>query len=512
MVKEIAVELLTKGVKFSGPSTTTREGGAGPAEGMFLKIGKKLLFVPIKANFVKNSPYEIKRHNGEWTLYKDNKKISNIAILSPPYFYKYKTSKGLPYQKIFLAHGKDCLATTVVQTCAYWNSKKRCVFCGIELSLKHGITVLKKTPEDLAQVAKIAKEKDNVKHVVLTTGSLNPPGKEIDYLMLCARAIKKKSNLPIHVQFLPPEDLRVLYALKDAGVDTVGIHIEVFDEAVLKKVAPVKAEIGLKKFLSTWKEAVKVFGPNQVSSYLIVGLGESVDSVIWGSEILADLGVYPFVVPLRPIPGTFVENLTPPDPELLKKIYSVVGNILSKKGLSAKNSIAGCVKCSACSVLDMFELPPKRLICHSVRTDEELREVFYIRKRVFVEEEKIFRDDDRDEYDDISIHLVAKKDSKIVGTVRVYPLGGGEWRGSRLAVLKEHRDFRVGRILVKEAMKRVKKEGAKRFTAYILKKNVNFFKKLGWKPIGEEVNLFGKQHQLMEADLNRVSLEFVDET
>jgi hypothetical protein len=66
--------------------------------------------------------------------------------------------------------------------------------------------------------------------------------------------------------------------------------------------------IGIQHYERAWKKAVALFGPNQVSSFLIAGLGESPASIVWGSEVLADMGVYPFVVPFRPIPGSGMEN------------------------------------------------------------------------------------------------------------------------------------------------------------------------------------------------------------
>ena len=84
--------------------------------------------------------------------------------------------------------------------------------------------------------------------------------------------------------------------------------------------------------MASWKKAVEIFGANQVSSFLIAGLGEREDSIIKGSKLLADLGVYPFVVPLRPIPGSLMEQERPPDPALMIGLYEQVAEILKTKG------------------------------------------------------------------------------------------------------------------------------------------------------------------------------------
>jgi biotin synthase-related radical SAM superfamily protein len=100
---------------------------------------------------------------------------------------------------------------------------------------------------------------------------------------------------------------------------------------------------------------VAIFGRNQVSSFLIAGLGEMPDSIIEGAALLCDLGVYPFIVPLRPIPGTRLESQSPPNPEAMIEIYQHASALLERSGLSWKNSMAGCVRCGACSGLPDFE-------------------------------------------------------------------------------------------------------------------------------------------------------------
>jgi radical SAM protein (TIGR04043 family) len=154
---------------------------------------------------------------------------------------------------------------------------------------------------------------------------------------------------------MPPADLTLLEMLKQAGADTVGIHIESFDSAVLEDIAPFKAELGLPTYLSVWKEAVRVFGKNQVSSFIIAGLGEEFKSVLDGASLLCEIGVYPFIVPLRPIPGTRFDDHTPPHPDSIIALYRSVADLLLHSGLSWRQSKAGCVRCGACSGLPDFE-------------------------------------------------------------------------------------------------------------------------------------------------------------
>ncbi|MDQ1333519.1 MAG: hypothetical protein QG552_469 [Thermodesulfobacteriota bacterium] len=502
MIGQVVTEIQSLGVCL-GKGVLRRQGGAGPADAGSFLIDGMAVSVPTASPFVSASPYSLRDEEGHIFLCKDGTALLPVEMIPRPRFYDRTAGDGTPCSKIGLLHGKDCLATSVLQTCIYWNSDSRCRFCGIELSLKNQQTIPLKTPDQLSETARLAKALDGVRHVVLTTGTGRPPGNEISILAEACSAIRSVADLPVHVQFLPPADLERLHELKRSGVDTVGIHIESLDLEALSRMAPVKAAIGLARYEAAWKAAVEIFGPNQVSSFLIAGLGENPDSIVSGSEYLADLGVYPFVVPLRPIPGSLLEDALPPDPAIMAVIYEKVAGILEKAGLSATGSLAGCVRCGACSALPLYERPVAALTCHRARTSDELNRAFDIRKEVFVQEQKLFETSDRDTNDPNSIHLVAKHGQEVVGTVRVFRNGNGNghWIGGRLAVKKGYRASGAGELLVRRAVETVKRKGCTRFKAHIQEENIPFFSRLGWRGVEGPSVYFGRVHQVMEADL-----------
>jgi len=499
-IHRIITELQSYGTKIS-KLPWSRRGGAGPAEGGYVIVDNIAIAVPVNSEFVLNSPYLIKQTERGTGLFKNGRFLCHVKVVTRPKFYDFFTTDGIPYWKIALLHGTDCLATSVIQTCMLWDTSKRCKFCGIQISLQNGTTIKVKKPHHLAEVALKAKVLDCVSHVVLTTGSHSSPYSEISVLAKSTKAIKETTGLPVHVQCLPPKDVSLLLELKNAGVDTIGLHVESFDKRVLSLIAPFKATIGYDIYEKAWKAAVKIFGVNQVSSFIIVGLGETDESIIAGCEKLSDLGVYPFLVPFRPIPDSLMANVPPPSPDRMIKLYEKVSDILKIKGITVTECKAGCVKCGACSAIKAYEKQDE-LICHPCRTDEELASAFRIRNEVFVNEQKIFKESDIDENDKKSIHLVAKKGREVIGTVRVYPENdNGHWVGGRLAVKKEFRTSGAGKLLVQEAVRYATRQGCTKFTAHIQKSNVDFFKHLGWRPVGPMSLYFGKPHQLMEAEL-----------
>jgi hypothetical protein len=67
------------------------------------------------------------------------------------------------------------------------------------------------------------------------------------------------------------------------------------------------------------------------------------------------MGVYPFVVPLRPVPGTPMGDLLPPGADYMESVYRRVVPYLVERGLGSWNVRAGCARCQACSAMTALE-------------------------------------------------------------------------------------------------------------------------------------------------------------
>jgi radical SAM protein (TIGR04043 family) len=143
--------------------------------------------------------------------------------------------------------------------------------------------------------------------------------------------------------------------LKEVGVDTVGMHLESLTQEIRERITPGKATISIERYFEAYSRAVQIFGRNQVSTYIIVGFGDSEETIVTGCERLAKLGVYPFVVPLRPMLGTPLEQMAAPSPAFMDRIYRQVAANNQRYGLSWRNSKAGCTRCGACSGLVVYE-------------------------------------------------------------------------------------------------------------------------------------------------------------
>jgi len=349
----LITELQGHGLRVEVP-LESRQGGAGPADAGMLWIDGFAATVPTSADYVRASPYVLRAEDEGWGVYRDGERLASAEPFGRPRYYDLTTADGIPYGQIALLH-LDSLASTVIQTCAYWGNSDQCAFCGIGVTLANGRTIAKKTPEMLAEVAVAAKELDGAVDATLTTGTTATPDKGALYVARCGQAVREAAGLPVEVQFEPPRDLAVIDQVRDMGINSVGIHVESFDPQVLAQIAPAKARTGIDGYFRAWERAVAAFGEGQVSTYVILGMGEDPELTVAGCRRAIDIGVYPFVVPLRPTVGSLMEHMPAPSPEYCETIYRRVVPYLGARGLGARGVAAGCARCQACSAMSLLE-------------------------------------------------------------------------------------------------------------------------------------------------------------
>jgi radical SAM protein (TIGR04043 family) len=338
-------ELALHGVRTD--AAVRRPDGAGPSGDDHVLLDGANAALPTNPA----SPYTVR--DGRVWLGEDDTGLS-LAPVRRPRFYELTTADGVRYEHIARLHGADVLATTVVQTCIRYAEADRCRFCAIEESLRSGATVAAKTPGQLAEVAEAAVRLDGVRQMVMTTGTTAGPDRGARALARAVQAVRAAvPGLPIQVQCEPPGHLAWIRQLREAGATTIGIHVESLDDRVRRRWMPGKSTVSIVEYENAWDEAVRIFGRNRVSTYLLVGLGEDPEELIAGAGRLIDRGVYPFVVPFRPMRGTLAarDGRSAPDPGLLAYVSMQVAARLRAAGMSGADQQAGCAACGACSVL-----------------------------------------------------------------------------------------------------------------------------------------------------------------
>ena len=167
------------------------------------------------------------------------------------------------------------------------------------------------------------------------------------------------------------------------------------------------------------------------------------------------------------------------------------------------NEVAACFLSS--SSVESGQLQPGlALTCRLAESSEDLSVHHAIRHAVFVEEQGIFEQTDRDErdVDTATIKILGAGGRIAGGAVRLYPLDeAGLWRGDRLAVLPAFRRLGLGAPLVRYAVWTASELGGESMIAHIQPQNVEFFRKLGWRADGRPEAHVGLPHQRMTISL-----------
>jgi radical SAM protein (TIGR04043 family) len=360
MNRELMTELQSFGLRLVDPSAgvASRKGGAGPSDHKAVTVDGHTIMVPVHTSTAWNSPFiaQAPDAQGRSVVTRGSIPIASISFPKQPRFYAMQTMDGVPYSHIATLHGADVLATTVLQTCIRYESRKKtCKFCAIGQSLAAGRTVAHKTPQQLAEVARAAVLLDGIKHMVMTTGTPNATDRGAQVLCDSAFAIKAAVDIPIQGQCEPPDHDVWFERMRASGIDTLGMHLEVVTPALREKIMPGKAQVPISRYMQAFEAAVRVFGRGQVSTYILAGLGDTREAILEICDQLLALGVYPFVVPFVPISGTPLEDHAAPTPEFMRDILQPLGRNVAAANLRSSDIKAGCGKCGACSSLSVYE-------------------------------------------------------------------------------------------------------------------------------------------------------------
>ena len=357
--EQLINELQSFGVRLADPGAgvASRRGGAGPSDHKAVVIDGHVVMAPVHTVSAFDSPYMAERPaaDGLSTVIRDGRAVGRMSFPPRPRFYDLTTDDGVPYWKIATLHGRDVLATTVLQTCIRYGSRKNtCQFCAIGQSLAAGRTIERKSPGRLGEVARAAVELDGVRHMVMTTGTPNATDRGAQILCESASGVKAAVDLPIQGQCEPPDDDAWFGRLRDAGVDSLGMHLETITPEVRQRVMPGKARVSLARYFDAFEAAVEVFGRGQVSTYILAGLGDTAEAILQMADRLIAIGVYPFVVPFTPIAGTPLEGHPSPAPAFMHAILQPLAAKLRAAGMTSAELKAGCGRCGACSSLSAY--------------------------------------------------------------------------------------------------------------------------------------------------------------
>lgn len=141
------------------------------------------------------------------------------------------------------------------------------------------------------------------------------------------------------------------------------------------------------------------------------------------------------------------------------------------------------------------------IVCRPIHGVHELAACYHIRRKIFIDEQGLFKATDCDDIDKQAIHIVALSKAEVIGTVRVYQEKPGVWWGGRLAVIKKYRGM-TGKLLIQKAIEIARENKAHIMYANVQVTSAPFFRRLKWQPCGAVFTYQGKPHQLMKMELS----------
>lgn len=312
--------------------------GNGELIPAFIVNGKRAAASPL--HLVKNG-------TGQYEVWVDDEKYTDIILLPHPRFYDSTTTGGTPRHKLAVIVGPGHIRSVVNQTCHYQQLGKPCLFCAVQ---KWWDANVEKALPDIADTIEAGFREGVAQHVSLTTGTLGTRGKGLEDLVMTARLIQERvrTKIPVMLEFEPIADFSLLESLlkeaKQAGVTTVSCNIECFDENIREDVMPIKGKIPIDTYVKTWEKCLDIFGKNEVFTVAIAGIEEGDDSILRGVEMAASHGVMTFLVPHSPAKGAAFEDMEAPDAERMLSLYERAAAIYEKYGLDLCVSRAGCVR------------------------------------------------------------------------------------------------------------------------------------------------------------------------
>ena len=314
---ETKAQLLAVGtVQLAQPRSGGQVSTAGPGAGgqsVFFQSGQRM----VRLSVVASSPLRLESCPEGAAILRDGMEIASGQLVDP------------------LLHCPEQAYITVSERCIY-----DCKFCAVP-KLRGGI----KSRQTVRKMVEEAKKTGKLHGISLTSGVEESPELEAKRVAEVVRDLLS-FGVPIGVSISPFPGVNQI--LKDAGADEVKYNLETVDRKLFDRICP---GISFQEILDALQEAVAVFGRNRVFSNVLVGLGESDETLAQGIDMLTEMGVLPILRAAYPHPLRLGEvEINRPSPERLLEMARYLKKKLEENGLDGELALTGCYRCTGCDL------------------------------------------------------------------------------------------------------------------------------------------------------------------
>jgi len=225
-----------------------------------------------------------------------------------------------------LLKGKLDATPTTAYLMTYKSGKctANCGFCPQARASKSNAKMLSRVTWPTLPISKVLSalgegfRDDKIKRVCIQ--ALNYP-EVFEHLEALVKEIKKEAPIPISVSCQPLNRANI-ELLAEAGVDRLGVALDAATEILFDRVKG-KGTGGSYSWDSQFRmldQALIAFGKGNVSTHVIVGLGETEREALEMIQKCVDLGVLPALFAFTPVRGTALENNSPPPLESYRRM------------------------------------------------------------------------------------------------------------------------------------------------------------------------------------------------
>ncbi|MHA1271128.1 MAG: radical SAM protein [Candidatus Helarchaeota archaeon] len=139
-------------------------------------------------------------------------------------------------------------------------------------------------------------------------------------------------NIPISVSCQPIKE-KYIYELYNLGIDRIGIPFDTATPELFFKIKGYgnKSPYKWEKHFQYLQKLIKIFGPDKVTTHLVVGLGETEKEDAEFIQKFKDIGITTGLFAFTPIKGTKLENFSLPSISHYRRIqlarFLIINNI-----------------------------------------------------------------------------------------------------------------------------------------------------------------------------------------
>lgn len=293
--------------------------------------------ISVAEEFSSESPYLLQRRDDGYYVTGEGMEERITFFESLPY-------TGTILDDLARLHSEGCINVWPSTNCCYDAPEIKCRFCSLQAETREPLEI-KSLCADLKKLLALVPEDYMLN---FSGGTYQSPDRMLRYWIDLAREIRTFSNVDITVEFAPPEDLGLLKELKEAGVGVAIMNLEIADPVLRKKICPGKSKITYEHYHEAFREAVRIFGHGMVSSVLIGGIQPKED-ILKECERMAAVGVYPTIMPFRPMDNCELYGFRRCEPEELIEMSDALAEMIMRNGLDYRKQ-PGCTKCGGCSL------------------------------------------------------------------------------------------------------------------------------------------------------------------